>query len=213
MWEYTLHEWQHLEKPKHEIIFNCSECEHLNDEWVPFTIGIGYKYALYNKPLIGNHESLVLCALHVPTDQARRGHMSVNRAKIVGTLSKNGIMNRYFQPNTYFSALPTYKFVISPEGNGIDCHRHYESIMAGAIPIVEDHPGIREKYAGCPILYTNDYSEITPAYLESVYQQFLTTKWDFSKVKLSTYPPSIKEQIQKNGNFWGLRLNRRKWYD
>jgi hypothetical protein len=28
-----------------------------------------------------------------------------------------------------------YKFVVSPEGNGVDCHRHYECIGLGAIPV------------------------------------------------------------------------------
>ncbi len=84
--------------------------------------------------------------------------------------------------------------------------------MAGCIPVIEDHPGIREKYAGCPVLYTNDYSEITPAYLEEKWAEMLDKEWDFSKLLLNSYDASTQEQIKKNGDFWGRKLANESWY-
>ena len=40
--------------------------------------------------------------------------------------------------------LSKYKFIISPEGNGIDCHRHYEAILCGCIPIIEYNKDIEK---------------------------------------------------------------------
>lgn len=37
---------------------------------------------------------------------------------------------------TYLQDLATYKYAISPPGNGIDCHRIWECIYLGVIPIV-----------------------------------------------------------------------------
>ena len=102
--------------------------------------------------------------------------------------------------------------MISPEGNGIDCHRHYESLMAGCIPIVEEHAGIREKYKGYPIVYTKDYSEITPDYLSSIYPSLLHQTWDFSQLILSTYDASVQKESCTNGNYWCQRLLQRNWY-
>ena len=114
--------------------------------------------------------------------------------------------------NLYFETLPNYKFVISPEGNGIDCHRHYEALMAGCIPIIEENELIKEKYKGCPILYTKDYSEITKEYLEEKYKIMIDTEYDFSCLLLSSYSEDIQKQIKENGNYWANRLTGKKWY-
>jgi len=212
----TLTEWQSKETPRSEIIYNCSEYVNCNDNWIPFTIGMGWSVINSTFPLrdlqIGGHTNLVLCAISADTDQRRRGSSPLHRRRILETLRTNGIQNTYIHGPTYFKTLPTYKFIISPEGNGIDCHRHYEALMAGCIPIMEDHPGIREKYKGCPILYTKDYSEITPDYLEKVYTEMADKEYDFSRLFLSFYSTEEQAQIRTNGNYWSHRLSGKKWY-
>ena len=160
---------------------------------------------------IGDHSNLVFCAINSNTDRGRRPHPK-NRNSILSTLSANNIHNTYLNSDDYFATLPTYKFVISPEGNGIDCHRHYEALMAGCIPVIEEYPGIREKYGNCPILYTNDYSEINSVYLEEKYKEMLETTYDFSRLLLSSYDSSVQSEIVANGNYWSERLTNRKWY-
>jgi hypothetical protein len=214
----TLRQWQQTVKPKEEILYNCSEFQHLNDEWVPFSIGMQYKimdfkYAPLEPFQIGPHNNTVFCGIVTTTDQRRRGHLPVNRNIIEHTLSRNGIHNTKVDSVTYFRILPTYKFVISPEGNGIDCHRHYEALMAGAIPIVEDNELIREKYKGCPILYTKDYSEINESYLQEIYEKMINETYDFSPVILTSYSPEYQAQIKENGNYWAQRLTGQKWYN
>lgn len=105
-----------------------------------------------------------------------------------------------------------HKFIISPEGNGIDCHRHYEALLAGCIPIVEDNPLIREKYASCPMLYTKTYKEITEPYLQKLYAEMLDTTYDFSCLFLSSYTPDQQTQIQTAGNFWLAKKGVRAYY-
>ncbi len=85
--------------------------------------------------------------------------------KGVNNLHKNGITHRLIEHTQYFETLPSYKFIVSPEGNGIDCHRHYEALIAGCIPIIEYNTQTEEKYKNCPILYTKDYSEINEEFL------------------------------------------------
>ena len=40
------------------------------------------------------------------------------------------------QVETTFFDLMQSRFTFSPEGNGLDCHRHYEAILFKGIPIV-----------------------------------------------------------------------------
>jgi hypothetical protein len=212
----TLREWQNTLKPKRDILYNCS-VQDGSDSWVPFPIGMGYKLNDYSGNLediqLGTHTHTVFCAINTTTDNVRRWNMNgPNRKVIAQTLERNGIGNMYIDATQYFRALPHYKFVVSPEGNGIDCHRHYEALMAGSIPIVEHHPGIEEKYRGCPILWTRDYSEINCDYLNHIYEEMIDKQYDFSALFMRTYPEHLQDQIRANGNYWGIRLTGRGWY-
>lgn len=211
----TLREWQTSIKPINKLLYNCSEYSHKNDEWVPFPIGLQVYYIHYSGTLeqsqIGGHAKRVLCAINGNTDQRRRPN-GVNRRSILKTLESASIYNQSVRSDEYFRIIPTYKFVISPEGNGIDCHRHYEALMAGSIPIVEDNELIRKKYGNCPILYTKDYSEITPEYLDRKYSEMLDAVWDFSSLFLDSYDQPVQDQIKSNGNYWGKTLTGKIWY-
>lgn len=195
----SLRDWQTIRKPKNNLIVNASATDG-SDSPQQFPIGLYYKYLLFDKleTQIGSHADLVFCGIRY-TDQRRHG---ITRSTIVDTLESNGIGNTILSLSDYCTILPNYKFVISPEGNGVDCHRHYEALMAGCIPIVEDNPHIRSVYGNCPILYTSNYSEITPAYLTEKYTEMLDLKYDFSRLFISSYPMSVRHKILENSSFW-----------
>jgi hypothetical protein len=203
----TLREWQITRKDPENLIIQASTRDGL-DGWTEFPIGMGYAYSDYQ---FGEHNKLVLCAISTHTDKHRRPR-APNRESIVETLTENGIPNTLLHHSEYFKSLPSYKFVISPEGNGIDCHRHYEALIAGCIPIVEYHLGIAGKYGDCPILYTRDYSEITPEYLEAKYAEMVDKEYDFSKLFLSSYPLHIQRQVKENGDYWMKKYTGKPYY-
>jgi hypothetical protein len=84
--------------------------------------------------------------------------------------------------------------------------------MAGCIPIVEHNPLTEEKYKGCPILYTKDYSEITHEYLEAKYKEMLDKNYDFSRLFLSYYSKEEQLAIKDQGNFWMKVTTGKQWY-
>lgn len=204
----TLRNWQITRKDPSNLIVQASVRDG-SDGWTQFPIGMGYKYEDYQ---FGEHNNLVLCAVSPNTDKRRRPKHP-NRESILKTLSSNSIPNTLLHPSQYFKSLPSYKFVISPEGNGIDCHRHYEALVAGCIPIVEYHLGIQGKYGDCPILYTHDYSEITPDYLQTKYEEMIHKQYDFSKLFLSSYPSQVQREIKQNGDFWMKRYTGNPYYN
>jgi hypothetical protein len=212
----TLLDWQKIYKPKEELIVQASSMD-CDDGWRPWPIGMSWQYVLNHHKneniQIGNHTNTVLCAVTTSTDQNRRP-IGKNRAEIVNTLAKNGISNHSLDHQTYFDTLPTYKFIISPEGNGIDCHRHYEALIAGTIPIIEKNPLMEEKYRGSPILWTDNYSEITTDYLEQKYNEMIHQEYDFSRLFLSNYDTETQNKIKESGNFWLTRIHyvRQPWY-
>jgi hypothetical protein len=205
----TLREWQQMQKPLEELIVQASAVDG-SDAWQIWPIGMGYEFLSYlqefQRNQRGNHTQTVLCCFIAGTDDRRRKY-GMNRRKIEYELHKRNIFNLPFvRKQSYWKALLDHKFIISPEGNGIDCHRHYEALMAGCIPVVEDNPQIREKYAGCPILYTKNYLDINERHLLNQYEQMLDQTYDFSCLFLSHYTEDQQIQIKKAGNYWLEKL-------
>jgi len=52
-----------------------------------------------------------------------------------------------------------YSFVVSPHGNGLDCHRTLEALVLGCIVIVKTS-GLDSLYKNLPVLIINDWSDI-----------------------------------------------------
>ena len=53
-----------------------------------------------------------------------------------------------------------YAFVVSPHGNGLDCHRTWESLVLGNIVIVK-RSSLDPMYEGLPVVIVEDWREIT----------------------------------------------------
>lgn len=213
--KYTLKQWQELYKNPKDLIVQASSIRH-DDSWQEHPIGMSYFYMnLYDlgeKLQIGDHNLTVHCGISKHTDDYRRKQQPVNRSSILDILEKNNIINNSTSSEEYFISLPKYKFVISPEGNGVDCHRHYEALIAGCIPIMESNLLTMQKYKGLPVLYTKDYSEITREYLESIYESFLNTTYDFSSLFLNYYSAEQINLIHIQSEYWCQLLTKRSFY-
>jgi hypothetical protein len=68
-----------------------------------------------------------------------------------------------------------YKYVISPHGNGLDCHRTWEALILGCIPILKTSP-LDPMFAGLPVLIVQKWSDVTQELLD-------TFKPDYSKME------------------------------
>jgi hypothetical protein len=217
-YKVSLEQWQLILKNENNIIVNASHTNE-QDDFVSWPIGMSFQYSDIRKEItdlssfqLGDHSKMVLCAINDYTDSRRRETSNINRRSILKTLEKNNIKNTLLDHKTYFQELSTYKFVISPEGNGVDCHRHYEALMAGCIPIVEYSEYICDKYGDVPILYTRDYSEINDKYLEEVYERMKKKVYDFSALFLNYYEDDIKNKIIYCSRYWTIKLCGNVWY-
>ena len=71
----------------------------------------------------------------------------------------------------YFMRLAQSAFVISPPGNGVDCHRIWESLYFKTIPIVRNHPCFNQ-YRELPILFIDDWNNVTEDFLRVKLKKF-----------------------------------------
>lgn len=62
------------------------------------------------------------------------------------------------------------KFAFSPRGNSAQNYRDWESLLAGAIPLVDADPALDGLYDGLPVVRVRNWSTITPAHLEALWR-------------------------------------------
>lgn len=93
---------------------------------------------------------------------------------------------------TYLGHLAKSQFVISPRGNGVDCHRHWEAIYMGAIPIFKTS-GLDRLYDGLPVLIVKDWNEVTEEFLRKKYDEIKRRPVAWEKM----YFPYWKSKIDK----------------
>ncbi|CAF4236812.1 unnamed protein product [Rotaria sp. Silwood2] len=83
---------------------------------------------------------------------------TIENVKII----KNGIT---FE--TYLEHVGNAKFVLSPRGNGLDCHRTWEAFLMGAVPIVRKSE-LDPLFVKTRSVIIDDWSELTEKFLLSL---------------------------------------------
>lgn len=67
----------------------------------------------------------------------------------------------WLAPNAYLKRLQTYAFVCSPPGKGEDCHRTWEAMYLGVIPIVKKTPlTVSFEKTGLPMVLLDSWDEL-----------------------------------------------------
>jgi hypothetical protein len=76
-----------------------------------------------------------------------------------------------------------YAFVISPYGNGYDCHRTWEALILGCIPIVKKS-NLDEIYTDLPVLIVNNWSDVTYELMEKTIKDYKNKIFNYDKLTL-----------------------------
>lgn len=71
---------------------------------------------------------------------------------------------------TYLEQMARAKFIISPEGAGLDCHRIWEALLVGCIPIVKSSM-LDGMLANLPVAIINDWQEVSEEFLDKKYKE------------------------------------------
>lgn len=128
----------------------------------------------------------------------RLGKRDRERVNLLKCMSKKAWVDVQFDKmpvNEYFDYLSNYKFVISPEGKGVDCHRTWEALYMNSVPIVQDSLHMRS-FKDLPILFVNNYEELNEDYLEMIYDEMLEKEYNFNKLKKFYWDNLVKNEIQ-----------------
>jgi hypothetical protein len=85
----------------------------------------------------------------------------------------------------YYANINKYMFNASPEGGGVDCHRTWESMHLGAIPVLEKNTSTEYwQKIGLPVLLINSWNEISTIDVSKLEEQYAKMKGQFESPAL-----------------------------
>lgn len=104
------------------------------------------------------NRSGVLCAFNVSTNPHIREPLMATFSK-----SRHKHEQKRLDPSDFRTAIKASRFVISPPGNGADCHRTWEAIYLGAVPVIHRKFLAESLWQNLPIWAVEDWAEFFEA--------------------------------------------------
>ena len=103
--------------------------------------------------------------------------------------------------NKYHQSLKEATFVLCPWGNGVDTHRLWEALYSGSIPVTKQHVTYKS-VKDLPILFVDDYEDITYELLEQFLKNLDINKFNIEKLDLNYWIDEINTiSIDSNEKF------------
>jgi len=126
------------------------------NRWFPEEKKQDVLYEYSNKEI--NKEHLVYMNFNPNTNNIRKEWYEYfqNKDYVYSNMLGNG--NNF---KLYIEDVKKSKFVLSPTGNGIDCHRNWECLCVGSIPIIEKSNFTNEIFKDLPVMLVDTFKDIT----------------------------------------------------
>ena len=111
-----------------------------------------------------------------------------DRARPLSTMqvSETVYQETYESYSRYLSEILRHKFVLCPEGNGVDTHRLWETLYLGRIPVVIRSP-TTEAFKDLPMVVINSWDDLSPSMLEDYWERFKSGEisYDLAPLRMS----------------------------
>ena len=113
---------------------------------------------------------------------------------------KTWCMVKLPNPSNYYNfcdEILQHNFIISPRGNGLDCHRSWEVLYLNRYPVMKKYYGLQKVFEDLPVVFVNDWNEVTEYFLKEKLIEIKNTKYNMEKLKFSYWKKYIQEKIQE----------------
>jgi hypothetical protein len=136
-----------------------------------------------------NIQNLVYMNHNIATNEKERiipFNVLSDKKFVTTELCSNGV-----DYDNYINKIYNHKFVISPEGNGIDCHRTWEVLYLKSIPIQKKNIN-NQYYTDLPICFVDSWEDITEDFLNKEYDRIINSNWNLDKLKMTYWIDKIQ---------------------
>jgi hypothetical protein len=139
-----------------------------------------------NAPNFFNRDQKIFC----------NWHFSIDRADRKDCLNRIDKSICFFQPEPRpmvetWEMQSKFQFVLSPHGAGLDCHRTWEALLLGCVPIVKAAK-INDLFENLPVIVINDWQEINQKFLENAKQEVMKKSFSLEKLSMRYWKSQIK---------------------
>jgi len=112
--------------------------------------------------------------------------LSLPRSQIRGVLERTAPKSVAFLSEKldilkYFDELKKHRFVVSPAGNGLDCHATWEALLAGCIPIVP-RSALDPLFDELPVWLVERWDEVTDDSVKRKEEEIRGLSYNWEKV-------------------------------
>ncbi len=136
-----------------------------------------------------NYRNLVYLNFNIGTNPAIRSRLYNIYEGEPWVTSERG-SNAQGRFDEYLDNIYNHKFVMSPQGNGLDTHRTWECLYVGTIPIEKRNLNNRF-YTDLPICFIDEWEDLTEGYLELEFMRIKASKWNLEKLNFEYWKNKI----------------------
>jgi len=128
------------------------------------------------------------CHFHV-----KKSHFGYDRQDAMNQVKKDLV---FYEPTPLprsesWKKQSQYAFVLSPHGNGLDCHRTWEALALGCIPIVKTS-SLDPLYEDMPVLIVAQWSDVSLNKLYETIHSFQNRSFCYEKLRLEYWMKKIR---------------------
>lgn len=109
---------------------------------------------------------------------------------IIKTKHKNSNLKVGVSDEKIYKEMLNYKFIFSPRGYGEDCHRTWECLYLGIIPIIKSSL-LDDIYKDLPVLIVDDFELINDNILNDYYNNLKIKKFNYEKLYLEYWTKNL----------------------
>ena len=121
----------------------------------------------------------------------------IDRVEALNTVPKELV---FYEPkkttrDVCWNNMIKYAFVLSPHGNGLDCHRTWEALALGCYPIVKTS-GLDPLFDELPVWIVKEWSDVTQEAMQQKMNEFNEKTFNLEKLTLKYWQKIIQNAKQ-----------------
>lgn len=172
---------------------------HEKTELLPFGTLTRHSDTIKQEPLKNPEDKGLIYANFDPNSSYKREHI-IKATKGCEWLNiqfppagqSKDVYHRHFLNYIYMTSM--HKFILCPEGNGIDTFRIWEALSLGCIPIVE-RSYFSSYLNDLPVYIVDDILDLTYSGLNRVYDEIMSKEYNLEKLTKKYWIDKIKSCI------------------
>lgn len=165
---------KHIKIPDNVLGIHAVNAEYNDDRIYPFPYGLQREFeddnrlsimqeVLKDAPQKPTKLLYINCGLGAERNNPERAYL-VNFEGLPWTTCRFDKDSKFFPYSKYadfLRELKDHKFMVCPQGHGLDCHRNWETLYMKRVPVMKYHPYFKRLMQGFPVLFVRDWSDIT----------------------------------------------------